>query len=80
MKTLLFTAAAFVAGLAAPHLVATVAGNYEPVQTPRVFMSPGGTALRVLVDAKSLGGNEVEVVELTFTANSDSGDHRHAVT
>jgi len=80
MKTLLFTAAAFVAGLAAPHIVPTVAANRQPAQTPRVFMSSGGTALRVLVDAKSLGGNEVEVAELTFPANSDSGDHRHAVT
>ncbi len=80
MKTLLFTAAAFVAGLAAPHIVPTVAANRQPAQTPRVFMSSGGTALRVLVDAKSLGGNEVEVGELTFPANSDSGDHRHAVT
>src|SRR5205809_5129008 len=78
MKTLLFTAAAFVAGLAAPHIVPTVAANRQPAQTPRVFMSSGGTALRVLVDAKSLGGNEVEVGELTFPANSDSGDHRHA--
>src|SRR5205823_5175740 len=80
MKTLLLTAAAFVAGLAAPRVVATVAANRQPAQTPRVFMSSGGTALRVLVDAKSLGGNEVEVGELTFPANSDSGDHRHAVT
>jgi quercetin dioxygenase-like cupin family protein len=48
--------------------------------TPKTFMSPGGTQLRVLVDAASLGGTEVEMAELTFAANSDSGDHRHAVT
>ena len=47
---------------------------------PKVFTSPGGTQLRVLVDATSLGGSEVEIAELTFAANSDSGDHRHAVT
>ena len=46
----------------------------------RVFKSPAGTELRVLVDAQSLGGSEVEVAELTFPANSDSGDHHHAVT
>ena len=46
----------------------------------RVFKSPSGTQLRVLVDAQSLGGGEVEVAELTFLANSDSGDHHHGVT
>ena len=46
----------------------------------RTFVSPGGTQLTVLVDAASLGGTEVEVAELTFPANADSGDHRHAVT
>jgi quercetin dioxygenase-like cupin family protein len=46
----------------------------------RTFVSPGGTQMKVLVDASSLGGSEVEVAELTFPANSDSGDHRHAVT
>jgi quercetin dioxygenase-like cupin family protein len=49
-------------------------------QSPKVLTSPGGTQLRVLVDPASLGGNEVEVGELTFVPNSDSGDHRHAVT
>ena len=48
--------------------------------TGKTFVSPGGTQLRVLVDGAALGGNEVEIVELTFGANSDSGDHRHAVT
>lgn len=53
----------------------------EPQPDPaKVFTSPGGTQLRVLVDAASLGGSEVEMAELTFTPNSDSGDHRHAVT
>jgi quercetin dioxygenase-like cupin family protein len=46
----------------------------------KVFVSPGGTQLKVLVDSASLGGSEVEVGELTFAANSDSGDHQHGVT
>ena len=46
----------------------------------KTFVSPGGTELRVLVDAGVLGGSEVEIAELTFKPNSDSGDHRHAVT
>ncbi len=61
------------------HVAATIAAEGQSA-TPKVFTSPGGTELRVLVDAASLGGSEVEIAELTFAANSDSGDHRHAVT
>lgn len=46
----------------------------------RTYTSPSGTQLKVLVDAASLGGSEVEVGELTFVPNSDSGDHQHGVT
>jgi quercetin dioxygenase-like cupin family protein len=46
----------------------------------KVFQSPGGTKLRVLVDESTLGGAEVEVAELTFQPNSDSNDHRHGAT
>jgi dihydroorotase/N-acyl-D-amino-acid deacylase len=46
----------------------------------RAFVSPGGTAMRVLADERDVRGDEVEIVELTFPPNSDSGDHRHAVT
>ena len=46
----------------------------------RAFVSAGGTEMRVLADETDVRGNEVEIVELTFPANSDSGDHRHAVT
>ena len=50
--------------------------------TPRkkTFTSPGGTELRVLVDASTLGGTEVEVGELTFKPNSESAEHQHGVT
>src|SRR5687767_14246233 len=50
------------------------------IQAGRVFVSPGGTKMKILVDANDLRGSEVEIVELTFPPNSDSGDHRHAVT
>jgi quercetin dioxygenase-like cupin family protein len=43
-------------------------------------VSPGGTKMKVLVDQNEVRGTEVEIVELTFPPNSDSGDHRHAVT
>ena len=46
----------------------------------KTFVSPGGTQLRVLVDAATLGGSEVEVGELTFAANSESAEHQHGVT
>ncbi len=52
----------------------------ESVQPGRVYKSPSGTELKVLVDARALGGTEVEVSELTFVPNSDSGEHQHGVT
>ena len=61
------------------YLAGTTATAPQP-STSKVFTSPGGTQMRVLVDEASLGGTEVEIVELTFTPNTDSGDHRHAVT
>ena len=71
-----------VATIAVLAIGAVAAGIAHQAQAPegKVFVSPGGAKLRVLVDAASLGGSEVEMAELTFAANSDSGDHRHAVT
>ena len=46
----------------------------------KTFTSPGGAQLRVLVDASSLGGSEVEIGELTFKASSESAEHQHGVT
>lgn len=57
-----------------------VAATHGQDAPKRTFTSPGGTQLRVLVDAASLGGSEVEVGELTFTANSESAEHQHGVT
>ena len=51
-----------------------------PTTKPRSFVSASGVRLRVLADASDVRGDEVEIVELLFPANSDSGDHRHAVT
>jgi quercetin dioxygenase-like cupin family protein len=36
--------------------------------------------MKVITAESDLKGSEVEIVELTFPPNSDSGDHRHAVT
>lgn len=46
----------------------------------RNFISPGGTTMKVITSEAEVRGNEVEIVELVLPANSDSGDHRHAVT
>jgi len=70
MKTSLIVLAAFVAGFAVAQTAAS----------SRMFQSPGGTKLRVLLDQTDLKGTEVEVGELTFVPNADSGDHQHGVT
>jgi N-acyl-D-aspartate/D-glutamate deacylase len=46
----------------------------------RNFVSPGGTTMKVITSEAEVRGNEVEIVELVLPPNSDSGDHRHAVT
>lgn len=55
-------------------------GTQGASSKPRTFVSPSGVRMRVLADASDVRGSEVEIVELVFPANSDSGDHRHAVT
>jgi quercetin dioxygenase-like cupin family protein len=55
------------------------APSTAPAQA-RSFVSPTGVKMKVISDEKDVRGNEVEIVELTFPPNSDSGDHRHAVT
>jgi quercetin dioxygenase-like cupin family protein len=76
MRTPLIVLAAFVCGTMGANKTA------EPQAPPasRSYQSPGGTTLRILLDQAGLGGTEVEVGELTFPPNSDSGDHRHGVT
>jgi quercetin dioxygenase-like cupin family protein len=77
VKTSLTALIAFFAGAAIAH----VAADYRQAgPSTREFQSPGGTKLRVLVDENTLKGTEVEVAELTFAPNSDSGDHKHGVT
>jgi quercetin dioxygenase-like cupin family protein len=75
MKTSVMVLAAFVGGAAVAHVAAT----RQTAAPERVFQSPGGTTLRVLLDQTDLKGTEVEVAELTFRPNSDSGDHQHGV-
>ena len=52
----------------------------SPVARGDVFQNAAGTKLRILMDQAAMGGNEVEIGEITFAPNSDSGDHVHGVT
>jgi len=40
------------------------------------YRSPSGTTLRLMIDETNLGA-EVSLGEITFPANSDSGEHQH---
>ena len=57
-----------------------VATTHAQDAAKRTFTSPSGAQLRILVDAASLGGSEVEVGELTLKPNSESAEHQHGVT
>ncbi len=78
MRTALAGLVAVMSAAVVIHVHAGAAAEQPPAA--KVFVSPTGTELRVLVDGASLGGTEVEVAELTLKPGSDSGDHRHAVT
>jgi quercetin dioxygenase-like cupin family protein len=52
----------------------------QSVEKTTNWVSPSGTRLRVLVDKGTLGGDEVEMGEITFAANADSGEHAHGST
>ena len=47
----------------------------QSVEKSANWVSPSGTRLRMLVDKSTLGGEEVELGEITFAPNADSGDH-----
>ena len=53
---------------------------YGQESSKKTFVSPGGTQLRVLLDAAVLGGTEVEIGELTFAPASETAEHQHGVT
>lgn len=50
----------------------------KPATLGKTYINPnGGTILKPLTDPKMYGGAEVDVAELTFPPNIDSGDHVH---
>ena len=69
--------------------LAAVACSAEPdrsaatppaVTRDEVYQSPSGTKMRILMDQPTFGGAEMEMAEITFVPNSDSGDHVHGAT
>ncbi len=44
------------------------------------FLSASGTRIRPLLGAEALGGTALELAEITFPANADSGEHPHQST
>lgn len=72
-------------GLLALVVTAVAAGTggwalAQSVQKGTSWVSPSGTRLRMLLDKGTLGGEELELGEITFAPNGDSGDHAHGST
>ena len=51
-----------------------------PVVQGEVYQSSSGAKLRMLMDREMFGGAELEIAEITFPSNADSGDHVHGAT
>lgn len=51
-----------------------------PASRGAVYQSAGGTKLRMLMDQELFRGTELEIGELTFAPNTDSGEHVHGAT
>ena len=81
MKTFLTSAAVIFLGV-----FAIGADANRPVATPppvvrgAVYQSASGTKLCMLMDQEMAGGTELEIGEITFAPNTDSGDHVHGAT
>lgn len=81
MKTTLTSAIVLILGL----LVLGAAAERPtpaPAPVPRgaVYQSASGTKLRILTDQEMFRGTELEIGEITFAPNTDSGDHVHGAT
>src|SRR5689334_11231735 len=51
-----------------------------PVVRGAVYQNAGGTKLRILMDQEMFRGTELEIGEIAFAPNMDSGDHVHGAT
>jgi quercetin dioxygenase-like cupin family protein len=53
----------------------------QSVTSATKYVSPNGaTELKVLLDASNLSGTELDLGEMTFAPNLDSGEHVHGAT
>ncbi len=52
----------------------------SPVVRGEVYQSASGSQMRILMDHAAFGGSEMELAEITFAVNSDSGEHVHGST
>lgn len=52
----------------------------EPGDDAQTYVSERGTRITMLLDEARLGGQEVEVAEITFPPNRRSGAHVHGAT
>lgn len=73
-KLAVLLAAVFAAGLCVGAL-----GQTMSLQG-KLFESPTGTTVRMLLDETNLGGTEIEIGEITFAPGSHSGAHPHGST
>ena len=81
MKTLLTLASCTLLPAFAFSADASQPATASPsVARGEVYQSASGTKLRILTDHAMIGGAEVEIAEITFAPNTDSGDHVHGVT
>jgi quercetin dioxygenase-like cupin family protein len=51
-----------------------------PVVRGAVYRSASGTTLRMLMDQEMFRGTELEIGEIIFAPNADSGEHVHGAT
>ena len=64
--------------MAAAAVIGLAASASAQTEKPQgvLYRAPSGVTLRLMIDETNLGA-EASVGELTFPANSDSGDHAH---
>jgi hypothetical protein len=58
----------------------TAAPVPPPVARGSVYQNATGTRLRILMNEELFRGAELEIGEITFAPNTDSGDHVHGAT
>ena len=81
MKTLLSSVSfILIAGLGCAAESDRPASATSSIARGEVYQNASGTKLRILTDRTAFGGDELEIGEITFVPNSDSGDHVHGAT